>query len=384
MLQIPFHIPYVTDDEIHEVVECLKSGWLTMGPKTVKFEENFATYIGSRHAVSMNSCTACLHLALKAVGVGEGDEVIVPVMTFASTAGVVHHLGAKPVLVDVDIDTLTLDATQIARYITQRTKAIIPVHYAGQPCDMDYIADVAGNNSLYIIDDAAHALPALYRGQKIGTIADITCFSFYATKTLSTGEGGMITTESGDWAERIKILRLHGISKDAWKRYTGEGTWYYEVMEPGYKYNMTDVQAALGLAQLKKLEWMWMRRREIAQAYSDMLGRREDLNVLGTKPDRESAWHLYAILLNLEAISIDRNRFIEEMKARGIGTSVHFIPLYRHPFYRNTGMYEIRNYPAAEWAYERIVSLPIYPGMSDGDVSRVVEAVEDIIQKFKR
>jgi perosamine synthetase len=384
MHKVPFHMPYITDDEITEVVDSLRSGWLTMGPKTIDFENRFAGYIGSSHAVSMNSCTACLHLALKAIGIKKGDEVIVPVMTFSSTAGVLHYFGAKPVFVDVDPGTLNLDASKIERSLTRRTRAIIPVHYAGQPCDMDDIADIAKNNSLYVIEDAAHALPALYKGRKVGTIGDITCFSFYATKTLSTGEGGMVTTENGEWAERLRILRLHGISKDAWKRYAGEGSWYYEVLEPGYKYNMTDIQAALGLAQLRKLEWMWMRRKEISLAYLRAFSAMEELSPLEAVPDRESAHHLYPIFLRPETMRIDRNRFIEEMKARGIGTSVHFIPLYRHPFYRKTGGYKPEDFPSAEWAYERMVSLPIYPGMSDEDVAAVFEAVDDIIRKFRR
>lgn len=382
--KVPFHMPYITDDEISEVVDSLRSGWITMGPKTIEFENRFAIYTGSSHAVSMNSCTACLHLALKAIGIKEGDEVIVPVITFSSTAGVLHYFGAKPVFVDVDPGTLNLDASKIERSLTGKTRAIIPVHYAGQPCDMDVIADIARNKSLFVIEDAAHALPALYKGRKIGTIGDITCFSFYATKTLSTGEGGMVTTENGEWAERLRILRLHGISKDAWKRYAGEGSWYYEVLEPGYKYNMTDVQAALGIAQLRKLDWMWMRRREISRAYSHAFSSIEELLPLEIMPDRESAHHLYPIFLRPEAMRIDRNRFIDEMKARGIGTSVHFIPLYRHPFYRKTGGYRLEDFPLSEWAYERMVSLPIYPGMSDEDVFAVSEAVDDIIRKFKR
>ncbi len=384
MHKVPFHMPYITEDEISEVVDSLRSGWITMGPKTIEFENRFASYTGSSHAVSMNSCTACLHLALKAIGIKEGDEVIVPVITFSSTAGVLHYFGAKPVFVDVDPGTLNLDASNIERNLTGKTKAIIPVHYAGQPCDMDVIVDIAKNKSLFVIEDAAHALPAHYKGRKVGTIGDITCFSFYATKTLSTGEGGMVTTENGEWAERLRILRLHGISKDAWKRYAGEGSWYYEVLEPGYKYNMTDVQAALGIAQLRKLDWMWMRRREISRAYSHAFSSIEELLPLETMPDRESAHHLYPIFLRLEAMRIDRNRFIDEMKARGIGTSVHFIPLYRHPFYRKTGGYKLEDFPLAEWAYERMVSLPIYPGMSDEDIFAVSEAVDDIIRKFKR
>jgi dTDP-4-amino-4,6-dideoxygalactose transaminase len=268
-MEIPFHKPYITEEEVTEVVDSLKSGWITMGPKTVRFEEEFGRYIGSKHFVAVNSCTAALHLALKAINLKPGDEVIIPTMTFTATGEVVCYFGAKPVLVDVEKDTHNINLDSIEKAVTSKTRAIIPVHYAGQPCDMDEIKQIAESYKLRVIEDAAHSLPAWYKGMKIGTLGDITCFSFYATKTLATGEGGMVTTENDEWAERIKMLRLHGISKDAWKRYSNEGSWYYEVTEAGYKYNMTDIQAALGLAQLKKVEWMWKKRQEIADKYTE-------------------------------------------------------------------------------------------------------------------
>jgi dTDP-4-amino-4,6-dideoxygalactose transaminase len=383
-VNIPFHKPYITDDEISEVVDSLKSGWLTMGPKTVRFEEEFGKYTGARHSIAVNSCTAALHLALKAIDLKPDDEVIIPTMTFTATGEVVCYFNAKPVIVDVEKDTHNIDIKKIERAITPKTKAIIPVHFAGQPCDMDEIQQIADKYKLFVVEDAAHSLPAWYKKRKIGTIGDITCFSFYATKTLATGEGGMITTENDEWAERIKILRLHGISKDAWKRYTGEGSWFYEVVEAGYKYNMTDIQAALGLAQLRKLEWMWEKRKEIADKYTDAFRNSEFMEIPKVKPDRVSAWHLYVIRLNLETLSIDRARFIEELKARGIGTSVHFIPLHKHPFYRDAFGYNPGDFPVAELLYDRTVSLPIYPGMTGKEIDFVVESVSDVCEKFKR
>ncbi len=251
---IPFHVPQIDDDEIRSVVETLKSGWLTTGAKTKQFEEAFARYLGVRHAIAVNSCTAALHLALDAVGVGEGDEVIVPSMTFTATAEVVLYFKAKPVLVDCLPDTLNIDPDQVERAISSKTKAIIPVHFGGQPCDMGAILDVARRHNLYVIEDAAHALPAKYRQQSIGSIGDITCFSFYATKTITTGEGGMATTDNPEWASRMRMMSLHGISHDAWKRYAKEGSWYYEVVRPGFKYNLTDIAAAIGVEQLKKCD----------------------------------------------------------------------------------------------------------------------------------
>ena len=380
---IPFHKPYITIDEITEVLDSLKSGWITMGPKTIEFENKFKEYLGAKNAVSMNSCTACLHLALKAIGIKESDEVIVPTVTFTATAEVVTYFKATPVLVDVEADTFNIDTSLIERKITKKTKAIMPVHFAGQLCDMDEILDIAGRYSLMVIEDAAHAMPASYKNRKVGTIGDISCFSFYATKSLTTGEGGMATTENDEWADSMRVSRLHGISKDAWKRYTSEGSWYYEVESAGYKYNMTDIQAAMGLAQLRKIDWMWQKRKEIADSYTDAFESRDDIAVPSVKIDRESGWHLYVVKLNLDALSIGRNQFIEELKKRGVMTSVHFIPLHKHPYYMNAFNFDRRDFPAAEAVYERIISLPIYPGMSNEDVGHVIYAVDDVLQRFR-
>lgn len=382
-MTIPFHKPYITEDEVNEVMDSLRSGWLTMGPKTIEFENRFKGYIGSGNAISTNSCTASLHLALRAINLTEGDEVIIPDVTFTATAEVITYFNARPIIVDVDGDTLNIDVTRIETRITKKTRAIMPVHFGGQPCDLEEIRDIANKYNLFIIEDAAHALPALYKGKKIGTIGDITCFSFYATKTLSAGEGGMITTENDEWADMMRILRLHGISRDAWKRYTEEGSWYYEVLEAGYKYNMTDLHAAVGIAQLKKIEEMWHRRREIARKYTEAFNMVEEIESPHLKKDRESAWHLYVIKLNTEMLRISRNQFIEELKKKGIGTSVHFIPLHKHPYYRNTFGYNSEDFQVSERLYERIVSLPIYPSMTDEDTDRVITSVLDTLKQFR-
>ena len=383
-MEIPFHKPYITEDEISGVVDALRSGWITMGPTTVAFENNFKEYIGTKNAVSMNSCTACLHLALKAIDLREQDEVIVPSVTFTATAEVITYFRAKPVFVDIERETGNIDISKIEEKITKRTRAIIPVHYGGQPCDLDEILNLAKKYNLSVIEDAAHAIPAWYKKRKIGTLADMTCFSFYATKPITTGEGGMVTTENDEWADRMKMLRLHGISRDAWKRYTKEGSWYYEVIEAGYKYNLTDLQAAIGLAQLKKVDWMWQKRKAISGQYTEALKPFEELTTPYVKADRESAWHLYVIRLNLEMLKIDRNQFIEELKNRGILTSVHFIPLYKHPYYRDILGYTVDGFSASEWFYERVISLPIYPGMTDENVQFVIDTVSDVARKFRK
>lgn len=383
-MEIPFHRAYITEDEIAEVVDSLRSGWLTMGPKTIRFEELFSSYIGARHALAVNSCTAALHLALRAIGLRQGDEVIIPTMTFTATGEVVCYFNAKPVIVDINRDTLNIDVSAIERAITPKTKAIIPVHHSGQPCDLDEIKTIALTHNLTVIEDAAHTLPAWYKGRKIGAISDMTCFSFYATKTLSTGEGGMVTSENEEWAETIRRLRLHGISRDAWKRYSAEGSWYYEVVDAGYKYNMTDMNAGLGIAQLNKLEWMWQRRQQIAEKYTEAFGTSELIMPPVVRDDRISAWHLYVIKLNLEALSIDRSGFIEKLRGKGVHASVHFIPLHRHPFYRDAFGCEAGDFPDAEWAYDRIISLPIFPAMTDDEVRYVIEAVSVTAQRYKR
>jgi dTDP-4-amino-4,6-dideoxygalactose transaminase len=381
---LPFSVPDIDEAEIGSVVETLRSGWLTTGPKVKRFEEDFAKYVCCQHAVAVNSATAALHLALGAVGIEEGDEVLVPTMTFAATAEVVLYFKAKPVLVDCQQHTLNLDPQQIEKAITANTKAIIPVHMGGQACDMDQIMEIARAYNLRVIEDAAHALPAQYRGKMIGTIGDITCFSFYATKTITTGEGGMATTESPEWAERMRIMGLHGISQDAWKRYTAEGSWYYEILYPGYKYNLTDIAAAIGIEQLKKCTRFWEIRQRYATLYNEAF---RDIPAIITPyimPDVQHAWHLYAIQLDLKQLRISRNEFIALLKQENIGTSVHFIPLHLHPYYRDAFGYYPKDLPNASVVFERIVSLPIYTKMTEADVQRVIETVRAIVTRYRR
>lgn len=384
---IPFHIPYITEEEISEVVNTLKSGWLTTGSKCFEFEKAFAEYVGCKHAVAVNSCTAALHLALEAIGLKEDDVVITSTMTFAATAEVVRYFGAKPVFVDIDPNTMNMDVSTLEAIIKEAqeqgstVKAIIPVHIAGYPCDMDNIILIARKYDLRVIEDAAHALPSKYKDQTIGKIGDLTCFSFYATKNITTGEGGMVVTDNPEWADRMRIMSLHGISKDAWKRYTNEGSWYYEIIAPGYKYNMTDIAAALGVAQLKKSNFFQKRREDIAAQYNKAFEGFPQIITPAIKDDIQHSWHLYIIRLNLESLTIDRSQFIEELKSRGIGTSVHFIPLHIHPYYRETYGYKPEDFPIAYETFKRIITLPIYPKMSDEDVQRVIEAVSDVAKK---
>lgn len=381
---IQFHKPYITDDEIAEVVDTVKSGWWTTGPKTKKFEQEFNSYIGSKRSVVVSSWTAAAHLSLEAIGLKPGDEVIVPAVTFTATAEIVCYFGAKPVIVDVDPHTLNILPQEIEKAITSKTKAIIPVHYGGLPCDMDEIHVIAKKQNIKVLEDAAHALPALYKNKMIGTLSDITCFSFYVTKSLATGEGGMICTDDDEIADRCTVMRLHGISRDPWNRYTAEGSWHYEVISAGYKYNFTDIQAALGLQQLKKVELLWQMRREIAEKYNNRFADNDLLKIPPRLADRESAWHLYQIQLNLPMLTINRSEFIELLKHCGVASSVHFIPLYHHPFYKKTFGLNIMDYPNSENAYHRLVSLPIWPGMTDAQIETVCEKVTSILKKHKR
>ncbi len=381
---VPFHTPCIDEREIHAVIETLESGWITTGLKTKHFEEAFADYIGVRQALAVSSCTAALHLSLEAIGLGEGDEVLVPTVTFAATAEVVAYFRAKPVLVDVDPVHFNLDPADAERKITAKTRAIISVHFAGHPCPMDRILELAAAKGLMVIEDAAHAIPATYRGRKIGTLSPLTAFSFYATKTLTTGEGGMVTTDDDSLADRIRLMRLHGMSRDAWKRYSAEGSWRYEICEAGYKYNLTDLQAALGLVQLSKCESMWRARVEIAQKYDRGLASIEAYRTLRVAFDVQPAWHLYVILIEPSVLRVHRDRVIEELRRRGIGTSVHFIPLHLHPYYQRTWGYRPGQFPVAENYFERCISLPIYPGMAPGDTDRVIEGLQAIATEFQR
>jgi dTDP-4-amino-4,6-dideoxygalactose transaminase len=376
---LPFVVPGIGEEEIAGVVDALRSGWITTGPRVKAFEDALAAYVGAPHAIAVSSATAGLHLALAALDVGPGDEVIVPTMTFASTANVVRHLGATPVLVDVGPD-FNVAAAQVADALTSRTRAVIPVHFGGQPCDLDPILEVARRAGLAVVEDAAHAVGARYRERGIGTVGDVTVFSFYATKNLTTGEGGMITTGDAALADRLRRLTLHGMSRDAWKRYTSVGSWYYEITEAGYKANMTDLQAAIGLPQLARLPAALERRRRLAARYTAALAAAPHLTLPPVHGDRRHAWHLFVVLLRLEALRCDRAAVIDALREENIGTSVHFIPVHLHPAYRAIG-YKPGDFPRAEALYAATISLPLYPSLADDDVDAVVAALTAILEE---
>ncbi|MCK4546900.1 MAG: DegT/DnrJ/EryC1/StrS family aminotransferase [Candidatus Eisenbacteria sp.] len=364
------------------MVDTLTSDWITTGPKTRRFEEKAAEYLGVTHTLALNSCTAALHLSLAAADIGEGDEVITSPLTFCATANVVLHQRARVVFVDVERDTFNLDPEALRSAITEKTKAVIPVHYAGQPCEMDEILSVAREHGLRVFEDAAHAIGATYRGRRAGTMGDTGCYSFYAIKNMTTGEGGLLATNDDEIAERARILSLHGISKDAWKRYSSQGSWFYEVTLPGFKYNMSDLQASLGLHQLAKLDGFIERREQLARRYDRAFEEMEEIEIQRVRPERRHARHLYPVLIDLERLSIDRAQFIEALRAENIGSTVNFIPVHLHPYYRRTFGYQEGDYPVAEEIYRREISLPLFPRMKDSDVDSVVSAVRKIIARY--
>jgi dTDP-4-amino-4,6-dideoxygalactose transaminase len=381
---LPFSTPTIGEEEIREVVDTLRSSWITTGPKAKRFESEFATYLEAPAALALSSCTAALHTALKTLGIGPGDEVITTPMTFAATVNVIEHVGARPVLADVEPDTLNIDPSTVEAAITPRTRAILPVHYAGHPVDLDALRALARAHRLAIVEDAAHALPARYKGQLIGSGGNPVAFSFYAIKNLTTGEGGMLTADP-EFLAQARIVSLHGMSRDAWKRYApgGGSGWFYEVVLPGFKYNMTDIQAALGLWQLRKLEQFQQRRREIVSQYTRAFLSEPALELPVTRPEVEHAWHLYALRLRLETLTISRDRFIEELSQRNIGTSVHFIPIHLHPYYRDRYGFTPGSFPVACSNYHRLLSLPLNPGLTDQDVSDVIEGVLDVVRSHR-
>jgi dTDP-4-amino-4,6-dideoxygalactose transaminase len=379
---LAFSPPAIGPEEIAEVIDTLRSDWITTGPKTRRFEAAFAERAGAPHAVAVNSCTAAMHLALAAWGLGPGDEVITTPYTFCSTVNVILHAGARPVLADVCPDDLTIDPAAVEAALTPRTRAILPVHFAGQPCRMDDLLAIAARHGLRVLEDAAHAVGATYRGRPIGALGDATAFSFYATKNLTTAEGGMLTTADAALAERVRRLSNHGMSRDAWKRYSAEGSWYYEVVEAGFKYNMTDLQASLGLHQLAKQPAFQARRAAVVAAYQAGLGDLAALQLPSARPEVGHAWHLYVIRLRPGALRIGRAQVIEELKRRNIGASVHFIPLNLHPYYREHLGWAPGQFPVAEAAYAGAVSLPLHPRLSDGDVADVVAALREVVTTF--
>jgi perosamine synthetase len=383
---IPFHIPSIGDEEIAAVEKVLRSGWLTTGPVAFEFEKEFSRYIGCKHALAVNSGTSALQLALDAIGLKSDDEVLVPTYTFTATAEVVTYFGAKPVLCDSLAGGFNIDPGDAERRITSRTKAIIPVHVGGEPCDMDAIRSLAVRHNLRVIEDAAHALPAGFGGQRVGTISEFTAFSFYATKTITTGEGGMLTTNNAAYAKRVAMMRLHGIGNDdAWKRYSRAGSWEYRVVEAGYKFNLPDLLAAVGLAQLRKCDSFAQQRRSIAELYRSKLAEVEELELPPCGPgDSEHAWHLFIVRVMPDILEINRNQFIEQLVREGIGTSVHFIPLHRHPYYQRVCGVGPDNFPNADNSYLRAISLPIFPGLSKDQVRIVVESIKQIVARNRR
>ncbi len=452
---LSFSPPSIGGEEIQEAVATLRSDWITTGPKARQFEREFAGFVGARAALAVFSGTDAMHVALAALGVGPGDEVITSPMTFCSTVHVIEHVGARPVLADVEPDTLNIDPRRVEEAIERtgkghrargtghrarrKVRAIMPVHLYGHPCEMDRLLKIAESQGLFVVEDAAHALPAQYKGRTIGSPAFggplssrqkavgsqadlqparcdvppglhthnpqstvphapcpvlcasseksafriLTAFSFYATKNMTTAEGGMLTGDP-ELIEKARVWSLHGMSRDAYRRYSSEGSWFYEVVLPGFKCNMTDIQASLGLQQLKKLPAFQARRREIVRQYNEAFSRMPALRLPVERPEVESAWHLYVIRLNLEMLRIGRDQFIEELRARNIGASVHFIPIHLHKYYRDKYGYKPDDFPVAYREYQRIVSLPLYPRMTDEDVNDVIEAVHDVLTKFAR
>ena len=395
-MRVPFFRPTITEREIAEVVECLRSGWLTTGPITRDFEEKFATYVGAKYAVALNSCTAALHLALEAVGVRRGDLVIVPTMTFAATAEVVRYFDATPVFVDCDLVTQCMDPVALRSTLERLrsgasvpgvpasgpVRAVIPMHYAGQMADVDAIEAIAAEFDVAVIEDAAHTLPAFTRAssaapwRRVGTTAPVTCFSFYANKCITTGEGGMAVTNDLETAERMRLMSLHGMSKDAWKRYTSGGSWYYEVVAPGFKYNLTDIAAAIGRVQLSRAEELWNARKTIVAKYRRALADVPGLELPVELSNRQHSWHLFAVRLDPSVWKRGRDTFIEELKVDGVGSSVHWLPLHMQPYYRDTYGLKPEHFPVAASLWPRLVTLPVFPGMTDEDVAVVATSIK--------
>jgi len=395
MLAIPFYRPSIGNAEIEEVVDCLKTGWLTTGPKTKQFEAEFSRYVQHTHGVAVNSCTAALHLALEAIGLKAGQRVVVPTMTFAATAEVVRYFNANPLFVDCRPEDLNIDVTDAAERISagldsgEQIAAIIPVHYGGQIGDVAGIKALAKRFNLRIIEDAAHCCPAYYRDdavspwKTVGTGAEISCFSFYANKAITTGEGGMACTDSQEHADRMRIMSLHGISRDAWKRYTAEGSWCYEIVAPGYKYNLTDIAAAIGLHQLRKADRLHERRRQWAALYSELLGDVEEVVLPKTLANRIHSWHLFCLRLKLDGCDIDRAEVISRMKKAGVSTSVHWMPLHMHPYYRERFGCQPSDLPCAASVYPELISLPLYPDMTAEEVEYVCRSLKGILAQSR-
>jgi len=380
---LPFHQPLVDADDERAVLETLRSGWLTTGPRTKSFEKELAAYTGAARCVAVNSCTAALHLGLEAIGVGPGDEVITSPITFASTANVVVHRGARPVFADVQPDTWNIDPAAIDAAVTARTKAVIPVDFAGHPADLDEVMAVGARHGLVVIEDAAHAIGAEYKRRRIGGIADMTCFSFYATKNITSGEGGAITTNRQEWADRIEIMALHGISRDAWKRYGTDGYRHWDIVAPGYKYNMFDLQAALVRSQFAKLDAFADRRTVLKGRLDAGLRDIPEIGLPSARPFITHAHHLYPIVVRTETLTADRDTIMNAIQAEHVGIGIHFRAVHLHPFYAETFGFRRGMFPNAEYYSDRTISLPLYPRMTDADADDVVAAVRKVIAHYR-
>jgi dTDP-4-amino-4,6-dideoxygalactose transaminase len=381
---LPYHQPLIDAEDERAVLEVLRSGWITTGPRTKAFERTLAEYVGAARAVAVNSCTAALHVALEVAGVGAGDEVVTSPITFASTANVIVHRGARPVFADVDPVTLNIDVERLEAAITPRTKAIIPVDFAGHPADLDEIMGLARARNIVVIEDAAHAIGAEYRGRRVGGVADMTAFSFYATKNITSGEGGALTTNNEEWAERAGILALHGISRDAWKRYSTEGYKHWDIVYPGYKYNMFDIQGALVLSQFAKMEAFWERRVALKARLDAGLRDLAEVVLPREKPGIRHAYHLYPIVVRTEALTADRDVIMNAVQAENVGIGVHFRAVHLHPYYVETFGFRRGDFPHAEYYSDRTISLPLYPRMTDADADDVVAAVRRVIGRYRR
>ncbi len=390
-IQVPFFRPQITQEEVDEVVSTLRSGWLTTGPRVTRFEQNFARAVGASHAVAVNSCTAALHLAVEAMGLKQGDAVLVPTMTFAATAEIVRYHGAIPVLVDCDPVTSNMDLNDAARRLNLPIVGMLPVHVGGYMSEVDELQDFANDNGLWMIEDAAHAFPAAWRRspdqpwQRCGeSTAAVTCFSFYANKTITTGEGGMAVTDNEILAQRLRMMSLHGLSRDAWSRYSSDGSWDYKIIAPGYKYNLTDIAASIGLHQLARAEEMRLEREAIAIRYLEALGNVDELELPLINENRIHSWHLFPIKLKLDRVSIHRDSFIKKLKQLGVGCSVHWRPLHLHPYYREKFGWQPQDFPVATALWKRLISLPLYPGMREEEVAHVVKSIKQIIASGSR
>jgi dTDP-4-amino-4,6-dideoxygalactose transaminase len=374
-----FGSPIIEEAEIAEVVDSLKSGWLGTGPKVARFQDMFKAYIGVEHAVALNSCTAGLHLSLLVSDFQPGDEVITTPMTFCATVNTIIHAGGVPVLVDCEKESMLIDPQRIEDAITAKTRAIIPVHLCGRPCDMDAIEDIARRHDLFIIEDAAHAIESEYKSRKIGSISQLTCFSFYVTKNIVTGEGGMVTTNNPDLADKIKMYGLHGMSRDAWKRFSDDGYKHYQVAFPGFKYNMMDIQAAIGIHQLKRIDQYHKRRKEIWACYDEAFAGLSVGRPLPPEPDTVHAHNLYTLMIDEERCGIDRDTFLQKMHQLNIGTGVHYLGVHLHPYYRETFGYKPEDFPNSTWVSERTASIPLSPKLSNQDVEDVISAVHNVL-----